>query len=164
MFLICAKRENRVESVRVIFKGARSKVAGYEYIIIIGNVGKDPEMRYTQSGDAVCSFSVAVTSTWNDRQTNERREKTKWFRVSAWRRLAETCNTYVRKGMQIMVTGTIEASAYKNNAGEAMASLELTAQTVQFLGRRDDAEAGGQGPSDDYDDFAPPRNADDIPF
>ena len=143
-------------------------MAGYEYTIIVGNVGRDPELRYTQGGVAVCSFSVAVTTRWNDRQTNEKREKTKWYRVSAWRGLAETCNTYVRKGMQIMVTGTVDASAYINQAGEAAASIELTARDVQFLGRRDDeTQAGGDsgGRSGDYDEFAPPpRDPDDIPF
>ena len=143
-------------------------MAGYEYTIIIGNVGRDPELRYTQGGDAVCSFSVAVTTAWNDRQTGERREKTKWYRVSAWRKLAETCNTYVRKGMQIMIAGTVEAHGFTNNAGEAAASLELTAQTVQFLGRREGAQEGNTGDreqSGDSEDFAPPpRDPDDIPF
>jgi single-strand DNA-binding protein len=142
-------------------------MAGYEYTIIVGNVGRDPELRYTQSGVAVCSFSVAVTTRWSDSQTKERREKTKWFRVSAWRGLGETCNTYVRKGMQIMVTGTVDASAYTNQAGEAAASIELTARDVQFLGRRDedgDGSEGGGRPRD-YDDFAPPpKDPDDIPF
>ena len=143
-------------------------MAGYEYTIIIGNVGRDPELRYIQSGVAVCSFSVAVSTRWKDKNTNEQREKTKWFKVSAWRGLAETCNTYVRKGMQIMVTGTVEASAYTNQAGEAAASLELTARDVQFLGRRDEDHDGGDGGDSrprDYDDFAPPpKDPDDIPF
>ena len=134
----------------------------------MGNVGRDPELRYTQGGVAVCSFSVAVTTRWNDRETKEKREKTKWYRVSAWRGLAETCNTYVRKGMQIMVAGTIDVSAYMNKAGEAAASIELTARTVQFLGQREGADEGGGeggGRSGDHDDFAPPpRDPDDIPF
>ncbi|RMG86100.1 MAG: single-stranded DNA-binding protein [Chloroflexi bacterium] len=135
-------------------------MAGYQYTIIIGNVGRDPEIRYLDSGVAVCSFSVAVTERWNDRQTNERREKTTWFRVTAWRGLAETCNQYVRKGMQIMVTGAVSASAYTNQAGEPTATLEITARDVQFLGGRD-----GQGGSPYEDDFAPPPSSvDDIPF
>ena len=143
-------------------------MAGYEYTIIVGNVGRDPELRYTQSGVAVCSFSVAVTTRWKDKNTNEQREKTKWFKISAWRGLGETCNTYVHKGMQIMVTGTVDASAYTNQAGEAAASLELTARDVQFLGRRgEDGDGGGDegGRPRDYDDFAPPpKDPDDIPF
>ena len=126
-------------------------MAGYQYTIIIGNCGRDPEMRYTQSGVAVCDFSVAVSRKWTDKNTNEAREKTTWFRVSAWRGLAETCNTYVRKGMQVMVTGEIEASAFVGDDGEARASLDLTARDVQFLGSREDARAPaqiGRDPSD----------------
>jgi single-strand DNA-binding protein len=111
-------------------------MAGYQYTIIIGNVGRDPEMRYTQSGVAVCDFTVAVSRRWTDRNTNEQREKTTWFRVSAWRNLAETVSQYVHKGMQIMVTGEVDASAYIAQDGSARASLEITARDVQFLGRR----------------------------
>ena len=110
-------------------------MAGYQQTIIIGNVGRDPELRYTPSGVAVCDFSVAVSRRWNDRQSGEPREKTTWFRVSAWRQLAETVNQYVHKGMQIMVVGEIDSSAYIGQDGEARSSLELTAQNVQFLGR-----------------------------
>jgi single-strand DNA-binding protein len=139
-------------------------MAGYQYCVIVGNVGRDPELRYTQSGVAVCSFSVAVTERWNDRQTNEKREKTEWFRVSAWRGLAETCNQYVHKGMQIMVAGTVSSSAYLGQDGDARSSTELTARTIQFLGGRDGDGGGGQGRGGDQDDFAPPSEVDDIPF
>ncbi len=132
-------------------------MAGYQYTMIIGNVGRDPEMRYTQSGVAVCDFSVAVTRRWNDRQSNERREETTWFKVSAWRGLAETANQYVHKGMQIMVTGQVKASAYIGQDGEARASLELTAQDIQFLGRRGEMEGGSEGGS--Y-----PNEPEDLPF
>lgn len=117
-------------------------MVGYQYTVIIGNVGRDPEMRYTQSGVAVCDFSVAVTRRWTD-SAGARQEQTTWFRVSAWRALAETCNEYVRKGMQIMVSGEIDASAYAAKDGKPRASLELTARDVQFLGRRADADEGG---------------------
>ena len=133
-------------------------MAGYQYTIIIGNVGRDPELRYTQSGVAVCDFSVAVSRRWTDRNTNEQREKTTWFRVSAWRGLAETCNQYVRKGMQIMVTGEIDASAFVGQDGEARASLDLTAQNVQFLGSRADREAE----SGEY--YSNQQQVDDLPF
>jgi len=111
-------------------------MAGYQYTIIIGNVGRDPELRYTPTGVAVCDFTVAVTRRWNDRNTNEQREKTTWFRVSAWRSLAETANQFVRKGMQVMVAGDIDASAFMGQDGQPRASLDLTARTIQFLGRR----------------------------
>jgi single-strand DNA-binding protein len=131
-------------------------MAGYQYTIIIGNVGRDPEMRYTQSGVAVCSFSVAVNRTWTDRNTNEKREKTTWFKVSAWRQLAETANQYVKKGMQVMVAGEIDASAYTGQDGSPRATLDLTARDIRFLGSRGEnmGEAAADYPSD----------AEDLPF
>lgn len=143
-------------------------MAGWAQTIIIGNVGRDPEMRYLQNGTAVCSFSVAVSRRWNDKNSNEQREKTVWYRVSCWRQLAETANNYVKKGMQIMVAGELEpARAYLDNAGQPAATLELTAQNFQFLGQRGD----GQGGSGDYDDSGNysggsggGSNVDDIPF
>ncbi|GAB4430396.1 MAG: hypothetical protein Kow00106_24990 [Anaerolineae bacterium] len=132
-------------------------MAGYQYTIIIGNVGRDPELRYTPSGVAVCDFSVAVTRRWNDRQTNEQREKTTWFRVSAWRNLAETANQYVRKGMQIMVAGEVDASAYTGQDGQPRATLEITARDIQFLGRRGEVEEGAAA---EY----PAADAEDLPF
>lgn len=128
--------------------------------IVIGNLGRDPELRYLPSGIAVCDFSIAVSETWTDRSSNERREKTTWYRVSAWGALGETCSKYLAKGRQVMVVGTVEARGYTNNAGEAAASLELRARDVRFLGSRN--EAGGSG---SYDDFAPPaEDMGDIPF
>ncbi len=130
-------------------------MAGYQYTVIIGNVGRDPEMRYTQSGVAVCDFSVAVSRRWTDKNSNEQREETTWFRVSAWRQLAETANQYVRKGMQIMVAGRVSADAYIGQDGQPRASLNLTAVDMQFLGRRGEAEGtAGEAPTE----------ADDLPF
>ncbi|MBZ0295429.1 MAG: single-stranded DNA-binding protein [Anaerolineae bacterium] len=130
--------------------------------IVVGNLGRDPELRYLPSGVAVCDFSVAVSETWTDRQSNEKREKTTWYRVSAWGPLGETCSRYLAKGRQVMVVGTVEARGYTNNAGESAASLELRARDVRFLGNRSDSgysEGGG------YDDFAPPPDdIGDIPF
>ncbi len=140
-------------------------MAGWHQTIIIGNVGREPDMRYTPTNIPVCSFSVAVTERWNDKQTNEKKEKTTWYRVTCWRGLAETANQYVKKGMPIMVVGTVEVRAYKNNAGEAAASLELTASTFQFLSGGGMGSGGsGEHNGDNYDDFAPPTNMGDIPF
>lgn len=136
-------------------------MAGYQYTVIIGNVGRDPELRYTQSGVAVCDFSVAVSRRWTDRNTNEQREKTTWFRVYAWRQLAETVNQYVRKGMQIMVAGEVDATAFIGQDGEARASLDLTAQNVRFLGQRGDrTEESGEYYAGGYNN----QSVDDLPF
>jgi single-strand DNA-binding protein len=109
-------------------------------------------MRYTQSGVAVADFSVAVSRRWTDRTSNEQREKTTWFRVSAWRGLAETVNQYVHKGMQVMVTGEVDASAFSGQDGTPRATLELTARDIQFLGRRGEgADEGASYPSEPED-------------
>lgn len=128
----------------------------YQQSIIIGNLGRDPELRYTQTGAAVCSFSVAVSESWTDRQTSEKREKTTWFRVSVWGNQAISCNTFLRKGSQVMVVGTVDASAYVNKAGEAAASLELKARDVKFLSGKPDGAGGDYAP--------PPDGIEDIPF
>lgn len=109
----------------------------YQQITIVGNVGRDPELRYTQNGVAVCDFSVAVNERWTDRNTDEQREKTTWFRVTCWRGLAETVNQYVYKGMLMMVVGTIATSEWLNQDGEPQSTIELTAQVVKFLTRAD---------------------------
>lgn len=137
--------------------------------IVVGNLGQDPQFNYLPSGTAVCNFSLAVNEAWNDRQSNERREKTTWYRVAVYGRQAETVNQYLRKGSQVMVIGNVEVRAYTNNAGEPAASLDLRAREVRFLGGR--AEGGGQqgGGNTNYDsgggyDSETPTTVDDIPF
>jgi len=111
----------------------------YQHTVIVGNLGQDPEMRYTQSGDAVTSFSVAVNRKWTN-QDGSPGEKTTWFRVSAWRKLAETCNQYLSKGRLVLVEGDVSASAWTpRDGGDPRASLELTARNVKFLGGREAA-------------------------
>jgi single-strand DNA-binding protein len=112
---------------------------GWSQTIIIGNVGRDPEFRYTPQGVAVCDFSVAVSRV-TGREEN-RQEKTTWYRVTVWRERAETASRYVKKGMKIMVVGEVEARAYTDKNNQPQASLELTARDFQFLDSR--AEAGG---------------------
>jgi single-strand DNA-binding protein len=137
-------------------------MSSWHQTIVIGNLGRDPELRYTQSGMAVCGFSVAVTESWTDNQTNERREKTTWYSVSAWGKLGEICQQYLVKGRLVMITGTVEARAYTNNAGEPAASLDLRARDVRFLGGREQGQGQGQS---NYNDFTPPPdNMGDIPF
>lgn len=145
----------------------------YQQTTIVGNVGRDPDMRYTQSGAGVCSFSVAVNKSWTDKQSGEKRTQTTWFRVSAWRQLGETCNTYVKKGMLVMVTGEIDASAYAGNDGSPRASLELTARDVRFLTRAegnysdDHADDGYEqrgGGNDGGGGYQQRGREEDIPF
>lgn len=112
----------------------------YQLITIVGNVGRDPELKYTQSGQAVCNFSVAVNKRHKPKGADEYEEKAKWFRVATWGKLAETANQYVHKGMRVLVTGEVAASAWIDKEGNPRASLEITAREVKFLSRREDAD------------------------
>jgi single-strand DNA-binding protein len=137
-------------------------LAGYQNFTIVGNVGREPSLRYTQSGVAVCDFSVAVTRRFGGRDGGERQEKTLWVRCTCWRQLGEIAAQYVKKGTQILVVGTVEVSAYLDKSGQPAATLELTADTFQLLGSRADREQGEYG-SGDYQDY-PPSDVGDIPF
>lgn len=121
----------------------------YQQITLIGNLGRDPEMRYTASGVPVTSFSIAVSRAWTS-SDGQRQEKTTWFRITAWRRLAETCNQYLTKGQRVLVVGEVEEpNAWTDQQGNARAGLEVTAQVVRFLNTRAEADAlaGGMGQS-----------------
>jgi len=147
-------------------------MAGYQQCLIIGNVGRDPETRDLPNGDKVTNFSVAVTRKWNDRQTNERREETTWFRVACYRQLADIANQYVRKGGQVMVAGRISARAYLDNNQQPAVSLDLNADQLQLLGSRDGADGGGSysgggassGGGSRGGSYSEPDSGSDIPF
>jgi single-strand DNA-binding protein len=118
----------------------------FQQITLVGNVGKDAEARYTPSGVPVTAFSLAVSRKWKDAQGNDQ-EKTTWFRVTTWRKLAEVTGEHVKKGMKVLVTGEIEeARPYTNKDGETVASLEVTAQNIRYLSFPDDGQ-GSQQPS-----------------
>jgi len=131
-------------------------------LMIIGNLGQDPEMRYTPSGKAVTNFSVAANSTRKD-QDGEKHEQTVWYRISAWNRLAEICNEFLAKGRQVYIEGELRPDenggprVFTRNDGTPGASFEVTARTVQFLGGRN---GGGNVPD------APdgPEEGGEIPF
>ncbi|MBM4464297.1 MAG: single-stranded DNA-binding protein [Chloroflexi bacterium] len=113
----------------------------YQKVIIIGRLGRDPEMRYTPSGQPVTTFSVATDFTWTN-QEGQQQQRTTWFRVNAWRKLAETCNQYLVKGQQVLVEGRMNPDpetggprVWTGNDGVARASYELTAATVKFLAK-----------------------------
>jgi single-strand DNA-binding protein len=117
----------------------------YQKVIIVGNLGRDPEMRYMPDGTPVTSFSVATNRRWNNPDGSQG-EETVWFRVSAWRRLAETCNQYLQKGRQVLVEGRMQPDratgaprVWTGNDGVARASYEVRAFRVLFLGRAGEA-------------------------
>mgnify|MGYP001141532830 CR=1 FL=1 len=111
----------------------------YQRTVVIGHVGRDPEMRYLPNGTPVTSFSVATNRRWTN-ASGEQQEKTTWFRVTAWRKLAEQCNQYLTKGRLVLVEGEIDSSAWLGQDGKPRSSLELTARTVRFLGARGERE------------------------
>ena len=132
--------------------------------IIVGNLGADPESKFMQDGStSVCNFSVAVSEKWTDKTTNEKRDKTTWFRIAVWGKQAESCQTYLKKGSQVMVVGTVEARAYMHN-GEAKASLDLRAKDVKFLSSSQSERP--QNVTDMPTQAPPPQENDDtsIPF
>jgi len=116
----------------------------YQKTIIIGRLGREPEMRYIESGKAVTSFSVATDRSWTD-ANGQKQERTVWFRVSAWGKLGEICNQYLAKGRQVMVEGELtEPKPYQAKDGEWRASLDLTAREVKFLGGKSDNASQGE--------------------
>ena len=142
-------------------------------IIVIGNLGSDPEMRYTPNGQSVTSFNIASNRRYRTAD-GEQREETEWFRCSAFGRLGETCNQYLTRGQQVYVEGRLRGRSYSDRDGQPRYSLEITLNEMQMLGRRGDNEyGGGGGDRDSYgggrgmaDAGGPPPydETDDLPF
>jgi len=137
----------------------------YQQLTIVGNLGADPELRFTPDGTPVCNFSVATNRRWTSKE-GVPGEETVWFRVTAWRRMAEVCNEYLQKGRQVLVIGHLKPDAetggpriWIGNDGEPRASFELTAQSVKFLGSKGDA--GGSAASEAAQEES---EAEEIPF
>lgn len=137
----------------------------YQSITLIGNLGNNPEMRYTPSGVPVASFSLAVNRQWTDGDGNKK-DKTIWFRVTTWRKQAEIVSQYLTKGSKVMIVGEVEeARPYTDRDGNNRASLEVTAQTVKFLSSRGDAPDGAEDTQQTPNTNASARDEDnDIPF
>jgi len=140
----------------------------YHTLIIVGNVGKDPEMRYTSSGQAVTSFSVATNRQYTG-SNGEQVKETIWFRVSTWGKTAEVCNQYVKKGSKVLVEGRLapdkatgSPKIWTKQDGTSGASYDVTASTVRFLSSRQEGDVGMSGPVDAGDMTAPAE--DNIPF
>ncbi len=144
-------------------------MASFNAITIVGYLGRDPELRYTPNGNAVCNFSVATTE--RRRSVRGEEDLTTWFRVTAWGRQAETCAEYLRKGSQVYVLGRLHIESWTDREGQGRTSVEVTATDIKFLGPRDRAQFEGAGRDDDEEDRpaparkqAPPEDEDDIPF
>ncbi|MFP4030939.1 MAG: single-stranded DNA-binding protein [Desulfococcaceae bacterium] len=127
-------------------------MAGVNKAIIVGNLGRDPEMRYTTDGTAVANFSVATSDQWNDKNTGEKRERTEWHRIVAFARLAEICGQYLTKGKQVYIEGKIQTREWEDKDGNRRWTTEIVAQQMQMLGTRGDRSGGGP-PADSYPDY-----------
>lgn len=144
-------------------------MASFNKITIVGYLGRDPEIRYTPQGEAVCNFSVATTERRKD-NTGDMQDVTTWFRITVWRRQAEIANQYLSKGKQVYVEGRLRQAEYTDRDGNRRTTLEVTASDIQFLGAKGE-EASFSGnplksnrpPSSDSPETAP-VNDDDIPF
>jgi single-strand DNA-binding protein len=142
-------------------------MAGINKVIIVGRLGNDPEVRYTPDGTAVANFSIATSDEWTDKATNEKRERTEWHRIVAWRRLGEICGEYLSKGRQVYVEGKLQTRSWEKD-GVTRYTTEIVASDVQFLGAKEPGNAHrSSDPSEPSQYSKPPaadRQDDDIPF
>jgi len=145
-------------------------MAGVNKVLLIGNLGRDPEVRYTTGGAAVANFTLATTERWNDAASGERKEKTEWHRIVVWGKQAEIAGEYLRKGRQVYVEGSLQTREWTDRDGNKRYTTEVRAQRFQMLGRPGDApasvaaepagSAAGAAVAEDSGGFA----EDDIPF
>jgi single-strand DNA-binding protein len=119
-------------------------MAGVNKAILIGNLGRDPELRYTQSGQAVVNFTLATSENWNDK-SGERVERTEWHRIVVWGKVGEVCAQYLSKGRTVYVEGRIQTREWEDKDGNKRNTTEINAQTVQFLGGPRGEGGGGGG-------------------
>lgn len=156
-------------------------VVSVNKVIILGHLGRDPEVRYMQSGSPVASLNVATSRRWKDKRSGEMQEETEWHRISVFGPQAEHCGNYLAKGRQVYVEGRLRTRSYDDKDGNKRYATEIIADVVQFIGGRGDGEqrggegrqrdrgashGGGYGGSDDFDpgDYSPSAGDDDIPF
>ncbi len=139
-------------------------------VILIGNLGKDPELKMTPSGQALCRFSLATTENWKNQQ-GERQSKTEWHTIVVWGKQAETAEKYLRKGQQVMVEGRIQYREYTAQDGTKRYATDIRCDNFVMLGRRDDGAGARATGSYDDDPLPPPPSPasgsfsdDDIPF
>ena len=141
-------------------------MASINKVILIGNLGRDPELRYTQSGQAVAHFSLATTDRFSNRE-GERQERTEWHRITVWGKTAENCAQYLSKGRSVYVEGRLQTREWEDKEGQKRRTTEVIAQTVQFLGGRGQGAGapagGGEAGRGDFREGTPPQG-DDIPF
>ena len=147
---------------------------GINKVILVGNLGRDPEMRYTPNGAAVANVTIATSDSWKDKQTGEQQERTEWHRVVFFNRLAEIVGEYLKKGSQVYVEGRLQTRKWQDQGGQDRYTTEIVANEMQMLGGRGGGGGGMAAPADDpgFDQSPPAQKAqpaaddfdDDIPF
>lgn len=125
-------------------------MASLNKVILIGNLGKDPETRYAPSGDAICNITVATSESWKDKNTGEKKEATEWHRVVFFGRLAEIAAQYLRKGSQIYVEGRLQTRKWQDKEGQDRYTTEIRGDEMKMLGSRQGA-GGGDASGRQYD-------------
>lgn len=145
-------------------------MAGVNKAILVGRLGRDPEMRYLPSGTAVANFSIATSEAWRDKESGEKREKTEWHRIVAFGRLGEICGEYLSKGKQVYIEGRLQTQSWEKD-GVTRYTTEIIASTMQMLGSKDAMADAPQAASTPYDQHQQPSTPsfpeapeDDIPF
>ena len=138
-------------------------MASVNKVILVGNLGRDPELRYTTNGTPVANFTMATTDRWTD-PSGEKKERTEWHRIVVWGKQGEIVGEYLRKGKQVYIEGSLQTREWTDREGAKRYTTEVRAQRVQMLGRRDDREAvpaaGGEQVAESGSSF----DEDDIPF
>jgi single-strand DNA-binding protein len=147
---------------------------GINKVIIVGNLGGDPETRYMPSGSAVTNLTVATNESWKDKQTGEQKDRTEWHKVAMFNRLAEIAAEYLRKGSQVYIEGKLRTRKWQDKSGQDRWTTEIIADEMQMLGGRGGAGGGGgSAPMSSGQDSGPPGAPpqagpddfdDDIPF
>jgi single-strand DNA-binding protein len=118
-------------------------MAALNKVMLIGNLGRDPEVRYTSDGKPVANFTMATTDRWSDATSGERREKTEWHRIVVWGKQAEIAGEYLRKGRQVYVEGSLQTREWTDRDGNKRQTTEINAQRFQMLGQRGGGDGGG---------------------
>jgi len=142
--------------------------ASVNKVILVGNLGRDPELRYTQQGTAVANFTLATNESYQ-KKDGAREERTEWHRIVVWGRTAENCSQYLAKGRTVYIEGRLQTREWENKEGQKQRTTEIVAQTVQFLGGprgegRPGSAEGGAGRPGGASGGPPPPADDDIPF
>ena len=148
---------------------------GVNKVILIGNLGADPEVRYTPDGAPVANFNLATSESWNDRSSGEKQERTEWHRLVVWRKLAEIAGQYLKKGSKIYIEGKLQTRSWEDQSGQKRYTTEVVVNELQMLDSRGEGGGGGgdggisrdPGPAAQAESGPPPAAAaeeDDLPF